>query len=427
MKKAGRAFFLSFLLMVMATNVVQAKTLLVVYPFCPDDLKNEATILFELLDKMTIENYSIENTKQIGSIDSFVKLSNEDSLSVIKKTARKRKNDYILFFEMSHSVGQIFIESKLYSNQEEAFIATSFDWAYYHAIADIVKTIETKISLVFQSKIIKITNVSTLPDSTANQITIHCEIYGDNTSFAFVRSLFREGPYDTIATITTSSCADNDVIPGIVYWYRVQALYNNVVIDTSQPVSACIQAENKENLDLQKVLSLYKNPEEKPLDDEQKETIKKHVELLQPLYINSVKLRIIMQVVKSYINKGQLIVLRNFDAAVMDTDNKCIYFIKKNSYVVKLESKKPFNLLAASNFDLELLQRLSCNAIALGVPDDYIEITDDEGYTMQLPLYQAIGIATTYFTEYKHWASNTIMWNTSNKELKEKMKDYTNQ
>jgi len=46
---------------------------------------------------------------------------------------------------------------------------------------------------------------------------------------------------------------------------------------------------------------------------------------------------------------------------------------------------------------------------------------------MQLPLYQAIGIATTYFTEYKHWASNTIMWNTSNKELKEKMKDYTNQ
>ena len=104
-----------------------------------------------------------------------------------------------------------------------------------------------------------------------------------------------------------------------------------------------------------------------------------------------------------------------------------MYFIKKNSYVVKLESKKPFNLLAASNFDLEVLQRLSLNAIALGVPDDYIEITDDEGYTMQLPLYQAIGIATTYFTEYKHWASNTIMWNTSNKELNAKMKDYTNQ
>ncbi|HQK06640.1 MAG TPA: hypothetical protein PLR54_03135, partial [Spirochaetota bacterium] len=99
MKKVRRAFFLSCLLMAMATSVVQAKTLLVVYPFCPDDLKNEATILFELLNKMTIENYSIENTKQIGSIDSFIKLSNEDSLSVIKKTARKRKNDYILFFE----------------------------------------------------------------------------------------------------------------------------------------------------------------------------------------------------------------------------------------------------------------------------------------------------------------------------------------
>jgi len=35
MKKVRRAFFLSFLLMAMATSVVQAKTLLVVYPFCP--------------------------------------------------------------------------------------------------------------------------------------------------------------------------------------------------------------------------------------------------------------------------------------------------------------------------------------------------------------------------------------------------------
>ncbi len=409
-----------------SVSVVSAKILTVVFPFCPEDLADQSSVLFESLKSISIEGVTIDSIQKISSFNSILELNDESARPAIKKFSLKRKTDYVLFTELSHSVGQINIEYKLYSREDNSFITTSFDCAMYNSIHLFAKTLEQQLSLILKSKIIKISNVVALGDSSLKQITVNIEAYGDN-SFAILRSLMKEGPYDTIATSTSTTYTDTDVQPGIVYWYKVQALYDGYPVDSSIPVSAYIVAENKENLNLDKVLSQYKKPEEKPQDEEQKKLIQQHLAMIQPYYMNSVKLRIIMQIVKSYIANGQLTVLKDFDTVMMDAENTAIYFIKKNGYVVKLETKKPFELLATSNYDIELLQRLLLNAIAFGAQDGTIEIIDDEGYTVALPLYQSIGIATTYFKEYKNWAGNTILWSTSNKEIKEKMKEYANQ
>lgn len=417
----------SCLCVLFSVSMLNAKTLTVVFPFCPEDLNDQSSILFESLKNMTIEGVSIDSIQNVSSLNSMLDLNDDSARSSIKKFSDKRKSDYVLFSELSHSVGQINIEYKLYSRENNNFIATSFDWALYNSIHLSAKTLEKQLSLILQTKIIKISNVVALGDSSLNQITINFEAYGNSSSYAILRSLLKDGPYDTIATISTTTYTDTDVQPGTVYWYKVQALQDGFAIDSSTPVSAYITPENKENLDLDKVLSQYKKPEEKPQDEEQKALIKEHIDMIKPQYMNSVKLRIIMQVVKSYISRGQLTVLKDFDTVIMDTENNVVYFIKKNTYVVKLETKKPFDLLTTSNYDMELVQRLLLNAIAFGAQDGTIEVTDEEGYTAQLPLYQSIGIATTYFKEYKNWAGNTILWSTSNKEIRAKMKEYSNQ
>lgn len=408
-------------------SALNAKTLTVVLPFCPNDLATQSLLLFESLKNITIQGVTVDSIQKAGSFNSTIELNDDSARSAIKKFAQKRKTDFVLFSELSHSVGQINIEYKLYSLEHNSFIATSFDWALYNSINLSAKNFEKQLSLLLQSKIIKIGNVVALGDSSLNQITVNFETYGDSSSYAILRSLLREGPYDVIATTTTPTYTDTDVQPGVVYWYKVQALQDGYVVDSSTATSAYIVPENKENLDLDKVLSVYKKPEEKPADEEQKALMEAHIDMIKPQYMNAVKLRIIMQVVKSYISKGQLTVLKDFDTVMMDADTNTIYFIKKNSYVVKLETKKPFELLVTSNYDIELVQRLLLNSLAFGAQDGTIEITDDEGYIVQLPLYQSIGIATTYFKEYKNWAGNTILWSTSNKEIKAKMKEYSNQ
>lgn len=410
-----------------SASMLNAKTLTVVLPFCPEDLANQSSILFESLKSMTLEGVIIDSVPKVSSFNSFFELNDDSARLTIKKFSQKRKTDYVLFTDLSHSVGHINIEYKLYSLENNSFITTSFDWALYNSIHLSAKTLAKQLSLILQSKIIKISNVVALGDSSLNQITVNFEAYGDSSSYAILRSLLREGPYDTIATITSTTYSDTDVQPGTVYWYKVQAFQDGFAIDTSIPVSAYVVPENKENLNLDKVLSQYKKPEEKPQDEEQKSLMKAHIDMIQPQYMNSVKLRIIMQVVKSYISKGQLTVLKDFDTIMMDAEFNTIYFIKKNNYLVKLETKKPFELLETSNYDIELVQKLLLNAIAFGAQDGTIEITSDEGYTVLLPLYQSIGIATTYFKEYKNWAGNTILWSTSNKEIKAKMKEYSNQ
>ncbi len=410
-----------------SVSMLNAKTLTVVFPFCPEDLADQSAILFESLKNMTIEGISTDSIQKVSSFNSMLELNDDSSRLAIKKFSNKRKTDYVLFSELSHSVGQISIEYKLYSRENNNFIATSFDRALYNSIHLSAKTLEKQLSLILQTKIIKISNVIALGDSSSNQITVNFEVYGNSSSYCILRSLLKEGPYDAIATISTATYTDTDVWPGIVYWYKVQALQDGFAIDSSTPVSAYCTPVNRENLDLDKVLSQYKKPEEKPQDEEQKALMKEHIAMIKPHYMNSVKLRIMMQVVKSYISRGQLTVLKDFDTIIMDTENNAIYFIKKNNYVVKLETKKPFELLKTCSYDMELVQKLLLNAIAFGVQDGIIEITDDEGYTAQLPLYQSIGIATTYFKEYKNWAGNTILWSTSNKEIKTKMKEYSNQ
>ncbi|MCX8124239.1 MAG: hypothetical protein N3F66_08755 [Spirochaetes bacterium] len=413
--------------LIFSISTLYAKNLTVVYPFSPDDLTTQSSLLFDELKKIEIEGVAIDSVQKAGTFNSLLELNDDSARTTIKKFAQKRKADFVLFTELSHAVGQINIEYKLYSLDNNSFIATLFDWAWYNQVHLSAKTFEKQLSRILQSKIIKIGNIVALGDSSLHQITVTFETYGDSSTYTILRSLLKEGPYDTIATTSTTTYTDTDVQPGTVYWYKVQALKDGFVADTSTATSAYIPPENKENLDLDKVLAVYKKPEEKPADEEQKTLMKTHIELIKPYYMNAVKLRIIMQIVKSYIAKGQLTVLKDFDTILMDSENNTIYFIKKNTYVVKLETKKPFELLAASNYDIELLQKLLLNAIAFGAQDGFIEITDDEGYTAWLPLYQSIGIATTYFKEYKNWAGNSILWSTSNKEIKEKMKEYSNQ
>lgn len=427
MNTLSRLALFTFIFMCITTSVLEAKTLLIVHPFCPDDLTNESKQLYDSLVMMSLDGITIERTRTVSSLGTLMELNEDKTLSFIIKYANKHKIDYILFTELSHATGQIYIEYKLFSRENKQFIATSFDWILYNTIELFTHTLEKRLSLLFQSKILKIVNINVIGDSSLNQITVSFETFGNSGTFAILRSLLREGPYDIIATTTSTTYTDTDVQPGTVYWYKVQLLVDGYVIDSSPATSACIIPENKENLDLDKVLSLYKKTDEKPDNEEQKLLFNTHSDLLKPLYMNSVKLRIIMQIVKSYISKGQLTILKDFDAVVMDIENFTIYLIKKNHYVVKLESKKPFELLLTSNWDVWLLRRLLLNAIAFGAQDGIIEITDEEGYTAQLPLYQSIGIATTYFKEYKNWPGNTILWSTSNKELKEKMKEYSNQ
>ncbi len=298
MATALRVLVCTLLIISSTSATLFAKTLLVVFPFCPEDLSQQATLLFDSLKTIKVPDVTTDSVHSIGSFRSSLDINDDKGLTTIRKFADKRTSDYILFSELSHSVGHILIEYKLYSREHKNFISTSFDRVWYNDIENAVKNIETRLTLITQSKIIKIVNAVAVGDSSANQITVNYETYGDTSLYAIQRSLLRDGPYDTIATVSTTTYTDSDIQPGIVYWYKVQALFNGNVMDTSTPVSVYIELQNKENLDLDKVLSMYKKPEEKPADNEQKAIINSHIELIKPQYMNAVKLRIMMQIVK---------------------------------------------------------------------------------------------------------------------------------
>jgi hypothetical protein len=71
----------------------------------------------------------------------------------------------------------------------------------------------------------------------------------------------------------------------------------------------------------------------------------------------------------------------------------------------------------------EIANMLVRNSIVYCVRRGEKKIWARDGTVRYYPLFEAVGLSTEYYRDYKNWRSNTVIFATSNEELYKRIKD----
>jgi hypothetical protein len=99
-----------------------------------------------------------------------------------------------------------------------------------------------------------------------------------------------------------------------------------------------------------------------------------------------------------------------------------LFYDENYKYMVVFESKKLTEIIAGIS-DTELVEILLGNAELFCVPGGQSFITDKNGVTRLVNVYDAVGLSTGYLKNDSDWRSRTIMLSTSRKDLQDKLKN----
>jgi hypothetical protein len=235
--------------------------------------------------------------------------------------------------------------------------------------------------------------------------------------YEIYRSKFQDKDFNVIGKSSEKKFTDRDSEEGLQYWYMVKPVNDSVFPDFSQAVSwyrkpAEPVYENLEKILNQKTVSVKK---------QQADDIKRE-EILKEFYWNEIKLRIILTLAKPYTAKGTLSVIKNNSDYTVDEANKTITVNKKNA-LIKLNSNSFFKFYKKYKEtrpdDLkQMVDILMANSVLFCVYDGLREIKNSDGTVSFVHHYRAAGLTSEYVKNRKDWRSHTVLFGTSDKEIK---------
>jgi len=363
--------------------------------------------------QFVLKNSSKINQRYIKTI--FVLLKKQFS----NKNFVKKKYQLVLYANSLNGFSNIFLNIK---QDGKVFFRSSAELVVPDDVNDIFDLFKCQVAEVLKKeKFLKsdifdfdVTNgVSSLNIFLSWQ-TNQPNLKNLKKKFYIYRSFLPDGPFEQIAISDGTRSIDWKTEPGIRYWYKVRIKKDKCFAPFSEIVSGYRKIKPESGLVLKKILKekILKKP--KIYDKKIIDRDEKFLKITKPFLFNSIKLRLVHWGAAPYIKKGKIILYDNFTDFVIDYDKHTVYFKKGNKFIVKFFSHKLFALYTIlSKYGLvgdEIFNRILRNAVVFALPKGSEEYLDENGVMRVVNYYEAVGVTSEYYKNYKNWASNTMLF-----------------
>lgn len=243
-----------------------------------------------------------------------------------------------------------------------------------------------------------------------------------SAKYIISRSERPDGLFKTLMQTRNNYYIDRDVEQGIKYWYNIKtSTPDSISINLSG--DCFIEPDPIKGLMPDEILNKRTKELPNPINENERITWNKHLAVMKGYYENYLTVAIIIFIGKIYIKRGQLIVFRDFSDYAIDYNSKTIHVFRKGMTPIKFHSKRLFRFLKRcekNNInETNILPRLIKNAIFYCVRRENAEKRELDGRIRIVPVYEALGMSTEYFKDYKKWRSNTIVFGSDTKDLDE--------
>jgi hypothetical protein len=392
-------------------------------PYFSADLLSYSSSLVSDLKKES--KWQIVETAQGSAPPEFPAegFASESFIKSISQLGKVSSADIILACSLSKqdAVIRIIINLVSVSNVKSIYTTTLFVYPEdkdFKASFDILG----RIRLFEEKKTFPVNNLSATMGSSASNTAITWDPVPECSTYGIYRARKKDGLYLPAGLANTNSFKDTTADPGVKYFYSIAPYYNGIRTEYCDSIPGYRKPPVPKDEDFKKLVESFTKP--RPVlkgDDLQK--AERHISMIKEIYQNRTKLQLILYIAKGYIDKKELYVYRGFSNFSIDRTKRVINIEADNrQYELFFNNNTFFNRIAAQG-DEELDQILIRNAVFLCVPSGEKEHQLENGESVFVPLLEVASICTQYFKDCKEWPDTTLIFATSNKNLRSKMED----
>ena len=322
---------------------------------------------------------------------------------------------------------ELFLEAKVFSAPERAYICTLVEPVAGKSIAPAASTIVTNASLSVQGTIPVVSGLNVSRGAAVGRVSLSWLCSMPGTAFTISRSYHDRSPTVALGETKETSYTDTTAEPGIKSWYTVTPAKSGMA---GAPVTGYGYSKppNPRSLTVDEMLDPRTRPwPPDPPTQEERDRQKLHLELMEKYYESYFMATFIVMVGKMYINSGDLLAYRDFHGYTWDPGNRIVYFSKPGVLTVKFFSKRFFRFVRDMYsmkipFD-ELMPRIVANGILFCVRSGETETHEASGRVRYLPNMEAVGMSTEYVRDYEKWRSTSVVFATSDQALYKRIRD----
>lgn len=356
--------------------------------------------------------------------------NNRLSTAVLKQylsIAEKNGCSHILLGRITNAgrKGRI-VESKLFSSASKGIILNYRDTI--EAGSDITspaKYILRRAELVIENRFPSASDLTASRGTVNRAIRLKWSGTIRGVRYSIYRSIRREGPLELLKTTDETDFTDTTADEGLKYYYRVIPAVGDIK-GTGITTWGYIKPKNPPSLTPNEIVDQKVRGKEIPLTAADAARIKRDLKLFEEYYESYFMITFIYLVGKMYVNRGELIVYRDFNRYTLDRRNTTVYFHKQDC-TVKLLSERFFRFVRDMGWqqipEREIMPRVVQNGIAFCIRTGEAESVGADGITRFIPTFEAVGFSTEYYRDFRDWKSNTIVFASSDKELDRKIKE----
>ncbi len=326
--------------------------------------------------------------------------------------------------------GAVEVETKIYSRGDNEFLYETDELVQsFNEIDETGRIMAGRVNLYLSGNLPYVYNLDTARGEYYDRIILSWNCSDNCDGYQVYRSAYQYGPYKKLDEISKSKYIDRDAEPGIRYWYKIYAIREGIPAGVAQRYGySAIRPPEGEDMD--DIIDAKDNDIPSPSSTAEARKRKKHLNILEDYYMNSIKLRFIIFVGKYYVRNGKVLIFNDLYPYHLDRKNLTMYVIDRDKYYIKFYCQKLIKILreaeAAGIKRADLFDRLIKNGMLFCIRTGTVRIKTEDGRTRYLPSYEALGMATEYFKNYKEWPSHTIMMSTSNEHLSKEMEKRAN-
>jgi hypothetical protein len=383
-----------------------------------------------LYQKSPVSTASTSRTKAVGYPLSSREIIPSSYRKTYDKIAANLGVDHLVMGRIVKVNGGIKIELKVYSRGSRKFSYETDDLIQsYNETNDSGRMLGGRVYLYFTGSIPHMYNLDATRGQYYDRVNLTWNCSQNCSSYQVYRSEYQYGPYRQLVETSKNAYIDRETEPGIRYWYKVYAIKDGIPADFAERYGyRAIKPPGGEDMD--DIMDAKDNDIPPPSSATEAIKRKKHLKILEDYYMNSIKLRFIIFVGKHYVRNGKVLIFNDLYPYYLDRDKLTLYVIDRDKYYIKLYCQKLIKILreaeAAGITRADLFDRLIKNGMLFCIRTGTVRIKTDDGRTRYLPSYEALGMATEYFKDYKGWPSHTIMMSTSNEQLSKEMEKRAN-
>lgn len=255
--------------------------------------------------------------------------------------------DYVAFSDVVHENDAALVRVNVYSVSDEVIVFTDKEpFANEGDIASACTALAERAAYALSGNLAAQITVQPTMGTSDQSVFLTWGPVQDGSSFVVYRANSLAGPYNKLGNSATSSYIDSSAEPGMLYWYRVQAVKNGIKSDMSLPASGYKQIPAK-GLDINKMLKAKKVSPAAERTAEKKKTAASEQKFLDEFCMNGIKMAIVMKVGESYVKKGVVSVFENTKDYSLNLRERKVYSLLDNG-LIEFYGKKLFRIREAT-------------------------------------------------------------------------------